>query len=970
MPSDAARSSSTTMTTPPVTPSTPSKKANRRRSWFGLVTPTRRDKGDRSVSAGPTIPSRPTEDSIEELDITPKRRSVEYLRRGWNDDDMMFDVDSDWEGTGTMRVRRQREEQNESPGRRQRDLATLAILSRNNTVKPVRLRLEVAFLRHHSEPIPRMLTLQKPTSRIFSRTVNESERLSTSPGSNPSNLPPLAAAITPSHLPRRTSSIVRRPMNGQGSPTLTIDTKPVNKPLPQIPSSHEQAASHPGPPLSPIPPTDIVVTPSSPLDTDPFDLSFDLPYPRAGASSAPPSAPRAAVSEAPSPFGPSPAPSIGHGLPEKHPRRQGAKLSPAGVSVSSPLPRGASPSPKVAFATEPGSHDYKEDKVKAPRPRSFSAMFTRSPLLNSDQTDDDEPGPSRFNWLGVRKTIKRRRSESKLRKQGNSGGDDTVLSSAVNRSTPVLVDTRPDSSATNAAARSGAPEVSTPSSLASFVLPPVQTVDQEEWFAARRSGEEKEELNPESDSKDSGSIRRARGSSFLSNPALASLPEVGPAPPVTQIQEEAKPVEELPRRNHNRRRSYSDAGRRSFIPTVTDGPHSLSSSPRSAGMATLVEPPKSPMFGRPGSSTLGKMRSVFTISGRARSNSALRYATDEREDGRDTPFTRPASSASAASSYNPSPALPPVRIRPEEVPQVSQLLLQTSGEDDRRVVLTDTPDRSPRSSISASLSSRTLSQGPTRRSATVDPYAQGMPPRANRARASTIASGAVSWNGTFGFTSHSNHSTTGTFGHAAIGHDASGSTSHLPLPTPTFPTSATPSRRPSSIRRLSTGLFRGGAISPKISSGVIPRSGSLGQVGDDFTPGSRSGSAMGMAQGAASFKSVEKGLDKKDVDTTIHPSDTSQSWMERVSVISRRQLAGILAESADKFHSDALNLWMTRFDFQHTALDVAVRRLLMDLALPKETQQIDRVIEAFAQRYDACEPTLFGSKGKQNAFPH
>lgn len=127
---------------------------------------------------------------------------------------------------------------------------------------------------------------------------------------------------------------------------------------------------------------------------------------------------------------------------------------------------------------------------------------------------------------------------------------------------------------------------------------------------------------------------------------------------------------------------------------------------------------------------------------------------------------------------------------------------------------------------------------------------------------------------------------------------------------------------------------------------------------------------MGMAQGAASFKSVEKGLDKKDVDTTIHPSDTSQSWMERVSVISRRQLAGILAESADKFHSDALNLWMTRFDFQHTALDVAVRRLLMDLALPKETQQIDRVIEAFAQRYDACEPTLFGSKGKQNAFPH
>lgn len=55
---------------------------------------------------------------------------------------------------------------------------------------------------------------------------------------------------------------------------------------------------------------------------------------------------------------------------------------------------------------------------------------------------------------------------------------------------------------------------------------------------------------------------------------------------------------------------------------------------------------------------------------------------------------------------------------------------------------------------------------------------------------------------------------------------------------------------------------------------------------------------------------------------------------------------------------------MNRFDFTHIALDVALRRFLMHMSLPKETQQIDRVIEAFATRYDLCEPGLFGSKGQ------
>jgi Sec7-like guanine-nucleotide exchange factor len=55
---------------------------------------------------------------------------------------------------------------------------------------------------------------------------------------------------------------------------------------------------------------------------------------------------------------------------------------------------------------------------------------------------------------------------------------------------------------------------------------------------------------------------------------------------------------------------------------------------------------------------------------------------------------------------------------------------------------------------------------------------------------------------------------------------------------------------------------------------------------------------------------------------------------------------------------------MTKFDFTHQPLDIALRQLLMHMSLPKETQQIDRVVEAFAVRYEQCEPGLFKDKGK------
>lgn len=41
----------------------------------------------------------------------------------------------------------------------------------------------------------------------------------------------------------------------------------------------------------------------------------------------------------------------------------------------------------------------------------------------------------------------------------------------------------------------------------------------------------------------------------------------------------------------------------------------------------------------------------------------------------------------------------------------------------------------------------------------------------------------------------------------------------------------------------------------------------------------------------------------------------------------------------------------------------------MDLGLPRETQQIDRVMEAFASRYSVCNPGIFTQSGTQLSIP-
>ncbi|KAJ2743664.1 hypothetical protein GGI20_003584 [Coemansia sp. BCRC 34301] len=72
------------------------------------------------------------------------------------------------------------------------------------------------------------------------------------------------------------------------------------------------------------------------------------------------------------------------------------------------------------------------------------------------------------------------------------------------------------------------------------------------------------------------------------------------------------------------------------------------------------------------------------------------------------------------------------------------------------------------------------------------------------------------------------------------------------------------------------------------------------------------------------------------------------------------KLGSELSKSDDE-HRQMLEAYMKRFDFCDQPVDFALRQLFQELHLPAESQQIDRVITSFAERYHQCNHGLFYS---------
>ncbi|KAK3378189.1 hypothetical protein B0H63DRAFT_239861 [Podospora didyma] len=90
--------------------------------------------------------------------------------------------------------------------------------------------------------------------------------------------------------------------------------------------------------------------------------------------------------------------------------------------------------------------------------------------------------------------------------------------------------------------------------------------------------------------------------------------------------------------------------------------------------------------------------------------------------------------------------------------------------------------------------------------------------------------------------------------------------------------------------------------------------------------------------------------------------DTPAQYLERLlSVVSRSVIAAAVSKGVDTFSQSVLRSYMRSFKFFEDPMDMAIRKLLMEAELPKETQQIDRTLQAFANRYHECNPGIYSS---------
>jgi hypothetical protein len=100
---------------------------------------------------------------------------------------------------------------------------------------------------------------------------------------------------------------------------------------------------------------------------------------------------------------------------------------------------------------------------------------------------------------------------------------------------------------------------------------------------------------------------------------------------------------------------------------------------------------------------------------------------------------------------------------------------------------------------------------------------------------------------------------------------------------------------------------------------------------------------------------------------TRQEGDTPATYLSRLEgAVRRGTIATILSKSPEEFFSTALRKYMRGFSFFGDPMDMALRKLLMEIELPKETQQIDRVLQGFADRYHECNPGIFASTGRSS----
>ncbi|KAK5949916.1 hypothetical protein OHC33_009101 [Knufia fluminis] len=126
----------------------------------------------------------------------------------------------------------------------------------------------------------------------------------------------------------------------------------------------------------------------------------------------------------------------------------------------------------------------------------------------------------------------------------------------------------------------------------------------------------------------------------------------------------------------------------------------------------------------------------------------------------------------------------------------------------------------------------------------------------------------------------------------------------------------------------------------------------------------RSGSTPGSK--ANSFQ-IAREAEPELVYPRREEEDTPASYLEKLeAAVPRGAMATILCKSADDFSKTCLRKYMRGFSYFGESIDISIRKMLMEVVLPKETQQIDRLLMSFADRYHECNPGIFMNADEAN----
>lgn len=155
------------------------------------------------------------------------------------------------------------------------------------------------------------------------------------------------------------------------------------------------------------------------------------------------------------------------------------------------------------------------------------------------------------------------------------------------------------------------------------------------------------------------------------------------------------------------------------------------------------------------------------------------------------------------------------------------------------------------------------------------------------------------------------------------------------------------------------------------SSNTFPNSPSLSFQDLPFSSRPRS-KTMPTSGGPSSGTASEKVLDSsksasyspresvEDIQLPPINDRTPKEYMAAIRQLNMHgQTAALLCSRDSDFYRECMAIYSSEFDFTMDPIDMALRKFLMYVVLPKEAQQIDRILDAFATRYDECNPGIY-----------